>query len=417
MPLSVAPLIAVSMLVTWPADAAGQTPPAGAVPIVTLTEALARAEAGSPLVRRAQGERQVVAAREVGASLLFPSNPVLSAAAGPYRDPEGRSIELLAHGEQTIEIAGQRGARRAVVRHAVEAATWREQAARVETRARVRAAYVGAQLAHAQQEAAAAREALMLALLDAVRARVSGGASSDVDLEQARLERGVATGAKLAARAAEIEALGRLRILIGMGPAEPLAVEPALAVPPPRRERLPALLERAERQRAELAALRAGGNELDAEIVRLRREAIPSPTLFVDFERDRAGQFFLAGGVSIPIPVWRRQQGELAVAHAERARLEDERALAAREVASEVARAHRLAEADAATVALLDRETLPAADAVVKLLTDGWRAGKFDLFRVLQTTRDASEARRLYLETLGSLWEATIALDRAVGTP
>jgi outer membrane protein TolC len=34
---------------------------------------------------------------------------------------------------------------------------------------------------------------------------------------------------------------------------------------------------------------------------------------------------------------------------------------------------------------------------------------------VLQTSRDASEARRLYLDTLGTLWEASIALDRAVG--
>lgn len=417
MRLFIRSLIVASVVLSWPAGGAAQPPPASPVPVLTLGEALARAEAASPLVRRAHAERQLVAAREVGASLLFPSNPVLAAGAGPYRDPAGSSIELLAHGEQTVEIGGQRGARRAVVRHAVEAAGWREQAARVETRARVRAAYVGAQLAQAQQEAAAAREALMLALLDAVRARVSGGASSDVDLEQARLERGVATRAKLEARMAEIEALARLRALIGMSPAEPLAVERQVALPPPRPERLPALLDRAERQRAELAALRASGNELDADIARLGREAIPSPTLFVDFERDRVGQYFLAGGVSIPIPVWRRQQGELAVARAERARLEDERALAAREVASEVARAYRLAEADAATVTLLDRETLPAADAVVKLLTDGWRAGKFDLFRVLQTTRDASEARRLYLETLGSLWDATIALDRAVGTP
>ena len=137
--------------------------------------------------------------------------------------------------------------------------------------------------------------------------------------------------------------------------------------------------------------------------------------MFVDFERDRPGQSFLGAGLSIPIPVWRRQQGELAVAHAERARLEDERALAAREVALEVERAYRAAEANAAAVGLLERDALPAADAVVKLLTDGWSAGKFDLFRVLQTTRDASVARRLYLETMGALWDATIALDRAVG--
>ena len=66
---------------------------------------------------------------------------------------------------------------------------------------------------------------------------------------------------------------------------------------------------------------------------------------------------------------------------------------------------------------VLDHEVLPAAEAAVTLMTEGWRAGKFDLFRLLQTSRDASEARRLHLETLGLLWESSIALDRAVGAP
>jgi cobalt-zinc-cadmium efflux system outer membrane protein len=356
-----------------------------------------------------------VAARDVGASLLLPSNPIVSGAAGPYREPGISSVEILLHAEQTIEIGGQRGARRAVVSRAVAAAAWREQVARMETHARVRAAYVAAQLARAQQEAASAREALMTTLLDAVRARVASGASSSVDLELARLERGVAARARATAALAVADPLARLRALIGAAPGEPIAVDPHVSVPPRRTGGLRDLLARAERQRAELEALRSSGAELDAEIARLRREAIPSPTLFVDFERDRPGQMFLGGGLSIPIPIWRRQQGELAVARAERSRLEDERALAARDVALEVERAFQSVDAQDAAVRIMDRDVLPAADAVSRLLTDGWQAGKFDLFRVLQTLRDASEARRLYLETLGALWEATINLDRAVG--
>jgi cobalt-zinc-cadmium efflux system outer membrane protein len=408
-------LLGLSFLIVRPAWGGPQPERPAPVPLVTLADALARAEAASPLVRRARAEREVVAARDVGASAILPSNPLVSGAAGPYREPGLSSVELLLHAEQTVEIGGQRGARRAVVGRAVQAAAWREQVARVETRARVRAAYVAAQLARAQQEAAAARESLMATLLDAVRARVAGGASSDVDLELARLERGVAARARAAAALAEADLLARLRALIGAVPGEPMAVDPHLPVPSPRQGGLRDLLARAERQRAELEALRSSGAELDAEIARLRREAIPSPTLFVDFERDRPGQMFLGGGISIPIPVWRRHQGEVAVARAERGRIEEERALAAREVALEVERAFQSVDAQAAAVRVMDRDVLPAADAASKLLTDGWRAGKFDLFRVLQTLRDASEARRLYLDTLGELWDATIALDRAVG--
>ncbi|HLK90883.1 MAG TPA: TolC family protein [Polyangia bacterium] len=382
---------------------------------LSLTDALARAETASPLVRRARAEREAVAARDVGASLLLPANPVVSAAAGPRREGDRRGTEFLLHAEQTVEIGGQRAARRAVVGRAVRTASLREEVARIETRARVRAAYVAAQLAGAQVDAAAERERLTGALLEAVRARVASGASSSVDLELARLEHGVAARARAGAALAAADLLARLRVLVGLPPGAPLQVDLAVAPPAPPAGALPALLARAEQRRAELAVLRAGGEELDAEIARLHREAIPSATLFVDFERDLPGQAYLGGGVAIPLPLWRRQQGELALAHAERARLGDEQALAAREVALEVERAYQAAAAQAGAVALLDDEVLPAAEASVRLLTEGWRAGKFDLFRVLQTSRDASEARRLYLETLGALWDASIALERAVG--
>jgi cobalt-zinc-cadmium efflux system outer membrane protein len=419
MRLSLCCPICLSCVLLLPARVSGTEAEPRMPAVLTLAEALVRAEAASPLVRRARAEREVVAARDVGASTLLPSNPVVGGTAGPYREPGISSVEILLHAEQTIEIGGQRGARRAVVSRALQTAAWREQVARTETRARVRAAYVAAQLARAQQDAAAAREALMVTLLDAVRARVAGGASSNVDLELARLERGVAARARAATSLASADLLARLRVLIGAPPGEPIAIESHVSLPPSRpagrSSDLGDLLARAERQRAELEALRSSGAELDAEIARLRREAIPSPTLFVDFERDRPGQLFLGGGVSIPIPVWRRQQGELAVARAERGRLEDERALAGREVALEVERAFQSVGAQAGAVQVMQQEVLPAADAAAALLTEGWRAGKFDLFRVLQTLRDASEARRLYLETLGALWDATIALDRAVG--
>jgi cobalt-zinc-cadmium efflux system outer membrane protein len=382
-----------------------------------LESALARAEASSPLVRRARAEREEVAARDVGASYLFPSNPVIGGAAGPRREIDRRGVEFLLHAEQTVEIGGQRGARRAVVSQALRTAALREQVARAETRARVRSAYVGAQLARAQVDAAKQREALVTQLLEAVRARVAGGASSNVDLELARLERGSAARARVDAMLAAADSSARLRLLVGLGPAEAVELEANLVVPGAPAGTLAALLARAEAQRAELAAVVSSRDEIDADLVRLRREAIPSPTLFVDVERDLPGQLFVGAGLAVPIPAWRRQQGEIALARAARGRVEEELALARRDVALEVERAFQSEVAQREMVDLLAREVLPAAESAVTLMTEGWRAGKFDLFRLLQTSRDASEARRLYLETLGLLWESTIALDRAVGAP
>jgi outer membrane protein TolC len=60
---------------------------------------------------------------------------------------------------------------------------------------------------------------------------------------------------------------------------------------------------------------------------------------------------------------------------------------------------------------------VPAAERARDLLTQGWQAGKFDLFRVIQVSREAGEARRHQIEALGNLWQAAIELDRATGAP
>ena len=418
--------VLVSISAAGAVQAAPAAPAASAAPgdaTLTLEEALRHAEETSPLVRRARAERDTVAARDVGASLLLPANPVIAGGVGPRREGppssvvDERGLQYFVHAEQAVEIGGQRSARRAVVSRALHTAELRVTVARAETRARVRAAYVGTQLALARVEAAAQREALVSRLLEAVKARVAGGASSNVDLELARLERGSAARARIDATLAAADAVARLRLLVGMHPGQKLELAAQVATPPVRGVALADLLARAQAQRAELAALSSGVDEIDADITLLRREIIPSPTLFVEMQRDLPGQYFIGGGLAVPIPVWRRQQGELALARADRTRVLDERTLVERDVALEVERAYQAETAQREMTQVLDREMLPAADSAVTLMTEGWRAGKFDLFRLLQTSRDASEARRLHLETLGLLWESSIALDRAVGTP
>ena len=387
---------------------------------VSLEQALTRAEDASGLVRRARAEREVVAARDVGASLLLPTNPVLSGSAGPRHenDPGGRlaGTSYAFHLEQQVEIAGQRGARRAEVARAVEVARWREVLARAEIHARVRAAYVGAQLAEAQIQAARRRVELVQRLVDGVQTRVQTGAASSVDLQLARIERGRAVRERLSAELAKASALAELRLLIGAAPERPLEVT-AQVGQPSQPAPLGKLLVLARAQRGELKVLAASHDELDAAIVRLKREAVPSPTLFLDVQRDLPGQLYVGGGVALPLPFWRRNQGELAVARAERTRLDTESDATEREIEAEVAAAYQGLATNVQIVQTLENDVLPAAEAAVELTTEGWRAGKFDLFRVIQASREASDARRNQLESLGELWNAAIAVDRATGTP
>jgi outer membrane protein, heavy metal efflux system len=250
-----------------------------------------------------------------------------------------------------------------------------------------------------------------------VRTRVASGAASDVDLHLATLERGRIERERHAFVQAAGDALAELRALLAFPAETALTLTTTLAAPTSPLPTRDDALARAESHRAELQALDADRSELDAAIVRLRREAVPSPTLFLDVERDRPGELFLRGGLAVPLPLWRRNQGEIAVARAEQARLDVERTLGAREIALEVDVALRAATTRRAQVAVNDTAILPAADQALDLLTQGWRAGKFDLFRIIQASRESGDAHRHALEDLGRLWEARIDLDRAMGTP
>ena len=406
--------------------------PADAVEL-SLADALARGENQSPEVLRARAAHRAVESRRVGAEVLLPSNPVVTGSAGQLRVETlttdgvtyhgGNALQWGARLEQAIEVGGQRGARIDEVNRAVEAAAARERLALVETHAAVRAAYAAAWIAGERVAAERAREQLGQQLLESVRLRASSGASSGVDLALAETEAGRIAAARVAAEVDQASQMSRLRILVGLGPGEPLQLSTGLAeVVSPAGAPIADLLARALQRRADLAALRSDAAELDAAITRLGREAVPTPTLFADVAAqpnvgDQQGQLYLGGGLSLPIPVARRNQGERARARAERDRVEAERALTERIIAEEVARAHGELSRRNTEVELYNRTVLPAAEQVARLTGEGYRSGKFDLFRVIAAAREQADARGEHLQALSALWQARIALDRAMGEP
>jgi cobalt-zinc-cadmium efflux system outer membrane protein len=413
---TIAVLTAVLLAAPTPARAAEAQTVA-----LSIDEAANRAADTSPLVRRARAERGATEARRVEADLILPANPGVAVSVGPTRlsaPGTGTRSELgiAGHIEQQVEIAGQRGTRQEEVARAVATARTRELLAEVETRARARAVYVAALLAEAQLEAARRREALASQLEESVRTRVSTGAASDIDLQLATLERSRIQRDRYEFVQAAGDAVAALATLLALPAGTQLRLTTQAAAPQAALPQLAEAISRAERQRADLKALDARRSELDAAVVRLKREAFPNPTVFLDVERDRPGEMWVRGGLAIPLPLARRNQGQIAVARAEQSRVDVERTVGSREVALEVDRALRAATTRGAQVALDEKEVVPAAEAALDLLTQGWRAGKFDLFRIIQASRDSAEARRRALENLGELWQARIELDRAMGT-
>jgi outer membrane protein, heavy metal efflux system len=383
-------------------------------------EAVERALQASPLVVRTDRERDVVAATRVGAGVLLPANPVVTAVGGHRRDtsksvPPAVGPEWGVRVEQMIEIAGQRGTRLHEADRAIAVATARQRLARVDTRAEARSAYVMLQVARAQAEAAAKRLEIGDQLLRAAQARVRAGASSDVELHLAEVERARLEHDRVEADLAAAEAERALGRLVAMAPGTRLETTTPLAPPPAMTADVQRLTADALARRQERRVVGAAEEHIDAVVKRLKREVVPNPTLFLDVGTAQPQQLYVGGGVALPLPLWRRNQGELAQARAERRRLEDEDRLLQREIALEVAAAVRALEARQAEAQLWSERVVPSAEANVELVRQGWLGGKFDLFRVVQVTREAAEARRRQLEVLGDLWRARIELERVTG--
>ncbi len=319
--------------------------------------------------------------------------------------------------EQQVEIAGQRGTRLTEVEKAVDTARARERLALAESRARVRSTYVGALLAREQVRYAQERLELAERVRTSVQQRAGLGAGADVDVNLAVLEVGRAEQELAAARVGEVAADQALRRLLDLPRGPPLTLTTPLGTPPVPVEDVDTLITQARSRRAELATLVAGRTQLDATLDRLSREVIPSPTLFFEWASQQPKQTYIGGGIALPLPVWRHNQGEKARARAAQERIDGERALLEREVEAEVEIAAASARALVTEAQRWDREIAPAAAANADLVARGWTAGKFDFFRVVQALRESAEARVQQLRLLGTAWAAVIELDRAAGNP
>lgn len=120
-------------------------------------------------------------------------------------------------------------------------------------------------------------------------------------------------------------------------------------------------------------------------------------------------------GVSIPLPVFNRNQGAIAAAGSRlgQARAEERNALLQTQAAltgagQEMAAAHE--EAEALGIAIL-----PAARQALEAAEYGYRAGKFGILDVLDAQRTMVEAQERHLDALATFHRASNELNRLLG--
>ena len=151
-----------------------------------------------------------------------------------------------------------------------------------------------------------------------------------------------------------------------------------------------------------------------AEVERSQR--IPDVTVTLGAQRNNAsGLNQTVLGVSIPIPVFDRNQGNLLEALHRTDKARDELSAAGIRLSNELAQAHESLNAARQEVELLQRDILPGAQSVYDAATKGFELGKFSFLEVLDAQRTSFQSQSQYLRALAKAHRSAAEIERILG--
>lgn len=313
-----------------------------------------------------------------------------------------------------VELGGKRAARTKAAEKSREQAQAQLAELKATVRANVAAAYFD--VLTAQERLVLARDSAALAKssTDTVSKRVAAGKVSPVEESKARVaEAGVRV--ELAQAASEQRnALSRLFALLGRidapytvleGKAENLPSVPSLADLQPLISSAPGVV---------LARIEVDRRKALTDLEQSKR--VPDVTVSVGMQRSNETQRnVLLFGVSVPLPVFDRNQGNLLEALKLEDKARDELQAATVRLHSEVAQARERLSTITAEVQSLQQEVLPGAKSAYDAATIGFENGKFNFLEVLDAQRTYFTAKSQYLKALGEAHRAAADIDRLLG--
>jgi cobalt-zinc-cadmium efflux system outer membrane protein len=395
------------------------TPPQPVDDARVLAQVLARAREASPEVRLAARAVAEVEAGRVGQGVIFPTNPRLAGEVRRLGVPQGGASPdpLMGFGvtlDALVEVSGAGAGRVAEAGARLELA--RVELAIVTARSQAQAwrSWVEREIAARLEASALEARALQERLVDIARQRLTAGAAAAPEIAAVSLELAAASAQVEDARWATAQADFGLRSALDLAPDEPLPPPPGLGVPPPADD-TDALTARARDRRPELKAAERRLAVLLAAEKRLALEAFPRVGGLLGYDAAPASGSYAFLGLSVELPVAQRNQGPLAVVRAQLATERERAAALARQLQRDVAAARSRYEAQRARWSVLDAQAVPAAQEHRDLVEAGWRAGRFDVFRLTTATRDLQRIRLERLQALRGTWDEWIELQRLSG--
>ncbi len=403
-------------------SAGAQTP--DSPPALTLPEALRQAELASPAVKLREAQLAAAEGARQQASSLLANNPELSVERSRTQTrvtppPDERSSGWSVGIAQPIEIGGQQARRREAAAAALDALRAEIEDARRQARSDAALRFHAVLAIQRRIQIEQRSVDLFDSTAQAVAKRRTAGEDTRLDANVALVEAERARNALAVAREQWLDARSELAAALQLPPPAVPAVAGELATelgtgPPYSLDQLVTAAQALPRLRALSARESAARARLGVE----RANRLPDLTVGVNLVRDGPGNArdrVTMLTLSMPLPLFKRNQAGIGQALSDVTTSEVERAVVVRDQEAQVRRLWSRLGSQRERVQRLQRTLLPASADNQQLAAKSRQAGQIGLLEQLVINRQTLDAERELSDALAEYHATRIELENAAG--
>lgn len=374
---------------------------------LTLAELEQLAIGGNPTV--AQAEARVAAARGRWVQVGLLPNPTIGYAGNEIGD-EGRAGQQGMFAGQEFVTANKLELRRQVVAREIEQAELEVVAQRLRVQSDVRQRFYETLIAQQRVETAQSLFETASNSATTIEKLLEAEQSTRIDLLQAQVEAEAVHVRVQNSQNAYQAAWRRLAAVVGVDlPQRPLQGEVTTELPLVEWEQS---LARVQTESPEVAAAYAQVQRARWALQQACAEARPNFDVQVGVQYDDATQDPISMvQVSMPLPIFNRNQGGIREAQAEIAEANRNADRLQRELQQRLANVFERYQNARQQTQTYQKEILPRAKETLGLVTTGYQAGEVQYLTMLTAQRTYFETNLAYLTSLEQLWAAHVEIE------
>ena len=383
---------------------------------LTMRAALARALAASPRLTAAEHDVGIAAGQRIQAGALI--NPEVSYeqdnSFGTGVHSGTKSAETNLQISQAFEWFGKRDARVAAGAAAVEAAGVQRQAIRLEVLSETAIAFLNVLGAQRRIQILDEQVAAIDRLTPLLQRRVEAGASSPAETGRAEVASALVKADRERLRSTLASVRRELAVLMGDVTPKFASVSGRLDTTgrPPSFQSVVAEID-ANPQLTRWTAVYAQRN---AELLLARLKPYPDVTIAAGWRHFNAtNDDAVRLTLSVPIPVFDQNQGNILSAQESLAKTKAERDANRNTLIVVAGRAYDSLQGSLRELAVLRESALPKAQQAAEAISEGYTQGRFSLLEVLDAQANVAQARLREQEALQNFHVAVATIEGLVG--